>query len=62
MYLRESPFFKSSLAGASGQVLMSVPDDKQSTPFVRKIKGDAFTPLVLTVAWQKLLHNFDAGG
>ena len=25
MYLPESPFFKSSLAGASGLVLMSVP-------------------------------------
>ena len=50
MYLPKSPFFKSSLAGASGQVLMSVADDKQSAPFVRKIKGDAFHPLMLTVA------------
>ena len=26
MYLHESPFFKNSLAGASGLVLMSVPE------------------------------------
>ena len=30
MYLPESPFFKNSLAGASGLVLMSVPDVDQA--------------------------------
>ena len=30
MYLLESPFLKNSLAGASGQVLMLVPDDGNS--------------------------------
>ena len=31
MYLPESPFFKNSLAGASGLVLMSVPDVRHDT-------------------------------
>ena len=31
MYLLESPFFKNSLAGASGLVLMSVPENHCAT-------------------------------
>ena len=32
MYLPENPFFKKSLAGASGLVLMLVPDTRSSAP------------------------------
>ena len=43
MYMSKSPFFKKSLAGASGQVLMSNPEMRQVMNTLQKLHDDMMT-------------------